>query len=116
MNAFFDATCSHCGARVSWRGTLSQKPPCSKCGRWDKPSQLETDMMETWRRLGSVGYNATHNDLAKMQEWSGLSVGQLAGRLGVPASTVRNVMNGKSRVSESVFERWVDLCGFAPRD
>ena len=30
--SFNDATCPKCGQKLSWRGSLTDRPPCHHCG------------------------------------------------------------------------------------
>lgn len=114
MKGFFDAVCSHCGAKIGWHGEFFDKPACHKCGMG--PGEAIEQMKEL-DGLTKIGYQATNQDLAKMQKHSGLSYGQLAKKLSIPVSTVKKVVNddgSRERLSlrSDIRREWVDLCGF----
>ena len=112
MNAFFDARCGGCGKRFGWQGSPAGKPPCPKCGKHEGADASDVEAIVEFQRLLRLSYDAVATDLRRMQELSGLSLGQLAARLGVPRSTIENVISGRSRINETKRRLWVDLCGF----
>ena len=64
MIGMYDASCT-CGKRFGWQGTLADKPPCPKCGKYDKPSRSDIDQIETLERLMEQNENDFHQLIAQ---------------------------------------------------
>ncbi len=85
MDAMLDATCP-CGKRLGWRGSVTDRPACSRCGHRPPDAELAAEQAkvdEVRRLIGLHPRDASPADLTRMRELAGLSVGQAAKALGV---------------------------------
>lgn len=52
--AFNDATCPKCGKKISWIGSLANRPPCPRCGHQIPLEDLQRDEEEIRAAMESI--------------------------------------------------------------
>lgn len=54
MNAMMDGRCPKCSKRFGWRGKVTERPPCPRCGHQLPREQLEKDQATLERALTAL--------------------------------------------------------------
>ena len=114
MSAMIDATCSKCGRRIGWYGTIADRPACPRCGH--RPPRAELDAaeaeMQAFRdRLATHPRNADADTRRQQRLDAGLTLRQAAKLLNTTPTNLSAIEQGTAIPSTEMADRMAEVYG-----
>lgn len=114
-NAFIDAACPKCRAKIGWYGRVVDRPACHCCGHRPPAADLEHDQaeMDNFRELLAElrEANPGWDKWQRARVAAGLSLRQAAKLLEVTPTELSAIERGESRPSEVFAARMANCYG-----
>jgi ribosome-binding protein aMBF1 (putative translation factor) len=117
MAAMIDASCSKCGRRFGWYGTMANMPACRRCGFRPPQEALdkeEAKMREMEERMLTHPKDANAETWRKQRVDAGLTLRRAAKLLGVFPKDLSAMEQGDLTPSADLLERMAKIYEVGP--